>query len=177
MASAIVRTRERPPRMPARRYLLGASDRVCVPLHQLLEGDGLRVCSTGDLEMWENQSQAGCRIPPPPSLSPSLRAQQGLGPGGGLPLLPGGPPTTSLRRCPAIHNQRRGRGQPSGRVALALVCAWRSHKFPQERAHRGGDSGHTPGRHRRPRCTESPETARAALPATGFTLGQPFVSA
>lgn len=122
MASAIVRTRERPPRMPARRYLLGASDRVCVPLHQLLEGDGLRVCSTGDLEMWENQSQAGCRIPPPPSLPPSLRAKQGLGPGGGLPLLPGGPPTTSLRRCPAIHNQRRGRGQPSGRVALALMC-------------------------------------------------------
>lgn len=62
--------------IPAGRYLLGSGDRVRVPLHQLLERDGLRVRSAGDLKMRGESAGAVvfCLPPIPPSLTPVPQA-------------------------------------------------------------------------------------------------------
>lgn len=153
--------------MPAGRYLLGAGHRVRVPLHQLLERDGLRVRSAGDLQTRENQS--GLHIPPS-SLLPSLARvlPQGGGPGWWVREPPHSRPEPSRRY---LQPEERLQAALGGRRTCTRVCAPRSHKFPQEKGTpcRGG-SGHTPGR---PKCAGSPETARIALPrpAAGFTRG------
>lgn len=76
-----------------------------------------------------------------------------------------------------LQPEERLQAALGGRRTCTRVCAPRSHKFPQEKGTpcRGG-SGHTPGR---PKCAESLETARIALPrpVAGFTRGQSSVSA
>lgn len=66
----------RPLKIHAGRYLLSSGDRVCVPLHQLLKRDGLRVRHAGDLKMQEESARAvaSCLSPVPFSLTPVLQA-------------------------------------------------------------------------------------------------------
>ena len=79
--------------MPAGRYLLGAGHRVRVPLHQLLERDGLRVRSAGDLQTREQSARL--RIPPSPSCPPSLGSYRGAG-AGAVGERAGAPPPRAL---------------------------------------------------------------------------------
>lgn len=140
--------------MPAGRYLLGAGHRVRVPLHQLLERDGLRVRSAGDLQTRENQSSL--RIPPSPSFPPSLGSYCRAGVLGGeraaplppraLPPLfttrgeaassPRGAPHLHSCVCPAQSQIPAGKGQAVQRGLRAHTWAAQMRWVSRNRADR-----------------------------------------
>lgn len=160
--------------MPAGRYLLGAGHRVRVPLHQLLERDGLRVRSAGDLQTREQSAR-----PPHPafSLLPSLARvlPRGWGPGRWVrePARPRPEPSRRyLQPEPRLQAALgRGRGGGGG-AALALVWVPRAVTNPRRRRARPALRTHT-------WAAQTLGPARIALPrpAAAFTGGQSSVSA
>lgn len=130
--------------MPAGRYLLGAGHRVRVPLHQLLERDGLRVRSAGDLQTREKSAR-----PPHPafSLLPSLARvlPQGWGPGRWLREPARSRPEPSRRYLQPEERQAAlggGRGG-GGDAALALVWVPRAVTNPRRKRARRAFRTHT----------------------------------
>lgn len=112
--------------MPAGRYLLGAGHPVRVPLHQLLERDGLRVRRAGDL-----QTPGESVRPPHPafSLLPSLARVllQGGGPGRW-----GEPPTPAQEPSPLLQPELQA--SPRGRTRTR-VCAPLQSQIPAGKGH------------------------------------------